>query len=57
MNYAAINKNHDAQNTKKITRLDVILQQNFSFFKDHIYQPERGISLGTPISCAIAEVF
>jgi len=37
--------------------LDVILQQNHFSFKNHIYQPETGVSVGFPISSTIAEIF
>jgi len=49
-------KHNDARTSKQIiTLLDVILQQNY-FFKNHIYQPETGVSVGSPISSTIAEM-
>jgi len=44
--------------TKKIiTILEIILQQNYFSFQDNIYQPEKGISTGSPIYNTIAEIF
>jgi len=37
--------------------LDVILQQNYLSLKNHIYQPKAVISMGSPISNIIAEIF
>jgi len=36
--------------------LDVILQQNNFSCKNDIYQPETGVSMGSPISSTIAEI-
>jgi len=51
--------NHNDTRTSKqiITLLDVILQQITSPFKNHIYQPETGVSVASPISSTIAEIF
>ena len=50
-------KHNDARTTKQITLLDVILQQNYFSFKNHIPRPKTGISMGSPISSNIAEIF
>ena len=51
-------KHNDARIHKQIiTLLDVILQQNYFSFKNHIYQPETGVSVGSSISSTIAEIF
>ena len=51
-------KYNDVRNTKQIiTLLDVILQKNYFSFKNHIYQPETRISMGSPISRTITEIF
>jgi len=44
------------KNTDKPT-LDTILKQNYFAFDDNIYQPEKGISMGSPITNIIAEIF
>jgi hypothetical protein len=49
---------HDAQVTKQIiTSLEIILQQNYFSFENNLYQPEKGVSVGSPISNTIAEIF
>jgi len=35
----------------------MILKQKYFAFDDNIYQPEEGISMGSPISNIIAEIF
>jgi hypothetical protein len=51
-------KHNDARTTKQIiTLLDVILQQYYFSFKNHIYQPKTGISMDSPISSTIAQIF
>jgi hypothetical protein len=37
--------------------LKVVLAQNYFTFQQRIYQPEQGISMGSPISGLIAEIF
>jgi len=37
--------------------LKVVLAQNYFKFQQRIYQPEQGISIGSPISGLIAEIF
>ena len=51
-------ENNDEHTTKQmITLLEVILQQNYFSFCNNIYQPEKGVSMGSPISNIIAEIF
>jgi len=46
------------QITKQIITIpEIILQQNYFSFQDNIYQPAKGISMGSPISNTIAEIF
>ena len=40
-----------------IILLKVILQQNYFSFCNNIYQPEKGVSMESPISNIIAEIF
>ena len=40
-----------------ITLLEVTLQQNYFSFCNNIYQPEKGVSMGSPISNSVAEIF
>jgi hypothetical protein len=51
-------KHNDSQVTKQIiTLLETILQQNYFSFENNLYQPEKGISMGSPISNTVAEIF
>jgi len=51
-------KHNDTQVTKQIiTLLETILQQNYFSFENNLYQAEKGISIGSPISNTIAEIF
>ena len=36
--------------------LETILAQNFTF-QNQIYQPDKGIAMGSPISGTVAEIF
>ena len=50
--------NNDTQTTQQIlTLLKVFLSQNYFTFQHKIYQPEQGVSMGSPISSIIAEIF
>jgi len=49
-------------NTEPITQqiiilLKTILEQNYFTFLDNIYQTEKGVSMGSPLSNTIAEIF
>jgi len=35
----------------------LISSQNYFTFQNKIYQPEKGLSMGSPISNTIAEIF
>jgi hypothetical protein len=51
-------KHNDPETTTQIcTLLGVILQQNYFIFQEQIYQPNKGIAMGSPISGTIAEIF
>jgi hypothetical protein len=51
-------QNNDTQITHQIlSLLRAIQSQNYFTFQQKIYQPNEGISMGTPISSLIAEIF
>jgi hypothetical protein len=51
-------KGNNTQITKQIINLlEIILKQNYFSFQNNIYQPEKGVSMGSPISRTIAEIF
>jgi hypothetical protein len=51
-------KGNSIQITKQIINLlEIILKQNYSSFQNNIHQPEKGVSMGSPISSTIAEIF
>jgi len=51
-------KHNDAQVTKQIINLlEVILQQNYCSYENILYQPEKGVSMGFPVSNTIAKIF
>jgi len=35
--------------------MEAVLSQNYFTFQNKIYQPEKGVSMGSPISSTIAE--
>jgi hypothetical protein len=37
--------------------LETILGQNYFTFQNQIYQPHKGVAMGSPISGTIAEIF
>jgi len=39
------------------TLLRIILQQNYFIFQEQIYQPDKGVAMGSPISGTIDEIF
>jgi len=43
--------------TQILMLLETVLQRNYFSFQNNIYQPEEGISMGSPISKTIAEIF
>ena len=51
-------KYNDAKTTNQITTLlERILKQNYFVFQDQIYQPDKGVAMGYPLSGTIAETF
>jgi hypothetical protein len=51
-------KNNDTQATQQIiTLMRIVLQQNYFTFRNKFYQPEKSVSMGSPISSTIAEIF
>jgi len=51
-------KNNDAHVTQQIiTLMERVLSQNYFIFQNKIYQPEKGVSMGSPIYSTIAELF
>jgi len=40
-----------------ITLLETILGQNYFTFQNQIYQPDKGVAMGSPISGTVAEIF
>jgi hypothetical protein len=48
----------DIQTTNQIiTLLEIILNQNYFSFHGQIYQPDKGMAMGSPISGTMAEIF
>ena len=55
---AMLLKENNTQTTKQIiTLLETVLKQNYFSFQNNIYQPEKVVSVGSPISGTIAEIF
>jgi hypothetical protein len=51
-------ENNDRPTTQQIITLaKAVLTQNYFTFQNKIYQPDKGISMGSPISSIIAEIF
>jgi hypothetical protein len=51
-------KSNDTQITQQIiTLMKLILSQNYVTFQNKIYQPEKGVSMGSAISSTTAEIF
>ena len=51
-----ITENDEKTTEQIITLLHVTLQQNYFTFGNCIYQPEKGVSMGSPLSCTTAEI-
>ena len=50
-------KKNDAHVTQQIIILiEAVLSQNYFMFQNQIYQPEKEVSMGSPISSTIAEI-
>jgi len=55
---AHLNAHNNQKTTHQlITLLNTILRQNCSSFHGHIYQPDKGIAMGSPISSTMADIF
>jgi hypothetical protein len=53
-----ISNYNNKQITNQVTTLlDTILKQNYLSFQGNIYQPNKGLSMGSPISGIMAEIF
>jgi len=52
-----LESNNEHTTKQMITLLEVTLQQNYFSFCNNIYQPEKGVSTGSPISNTVAEIF
>ena len=51
-------ENNSEHTTKQmITLLEVTLQKNYFSFCNNIYQPEKGVSMGSRISNIVVEIF
>jgi hypothetical protein len=51
-------KNDNAHVTQQIiTLMEAVRSQSYFMFQNKIYQPEKGVSMGSPISSIIAEIF
>jgi hypothetical protein len=50
---------HDDKHTANqiIMLLETILGQNYFTFQNQIYQPDKGVAMGSPISRTVAEIF
>jgi hypothetical protein len=49
--------NEEQITTQILMLLESVLQQNYFSFQNDTYQPEKGISMGSPISNTVAEIF
>ena len=50
-------KKNDAHVTQQIIILiEAVLSQNYFMFQNKIHQPEKGVSMGSPISSTIAQI-
>jgi len=52
-----LDNNNEHTSKQIITLLEVTLQQNYFSFCNNIYQPEKGISVGSFISNTVVEIF
>jgi len=53
-----LNTHNDKKTTHQIvTLLNTILRQNYFSFHGQIYQPDKGVAMGLPISGTMAELF
>jgi len=47
--YLLLENNNEHTSKQMITLLEVTLQQNYFLFCNNIYQPEKGVTMGSPI--------
>jgi len=52
-----LENNNEHTSKQMITLLEVTLQQNYFSFCNNIYQPEKAVSMGSPISNTVTEIF
>ena len=50
-------QNEEQITTQILLLLESVLRQNYFSFQNNTYQPEKGVSMGSPISNTIAEIF
>jgi hypothetical protein len=51
-------KNNDIHTTNQIiTLLKIILKQDYFPFQGQIYQPDKGVAMGSPVSGTMTEIF
>jgi hypothetical protein len=54
---AQLTRNNKQTTLQIMTLLNIILKQNYFSFHDQIYQPDKGMAMGSPVSGTMAEVF
>jgi hypothetical protein len=54
---AMLLNNNNSQIKQIITLIRLILSQNYFTFQNKTHQPEKGVSMGSPISSTTAEIF
>jgi len=52
-----LEKNNERTSKQIITLLEVTLQQKYFSLYNNIYQPEKDVSMGSPISNTVTEIF
>jgi len=51
------NNNNKHLNEQILNMLNTIIRQNYFQYEGQIFQPEKGIAMGSPISSTIAEIY
>jgi hypothetical protein len=51
------NKNNKELNEQTLHILNTITKQNYFQYEEQIFQPQKGIAMGTPISGTMAEIY
>ena len=55
---AQLAKNNNKHTTSQImTLLEIVFKQNYFSFRDQMYQPDKGVAMGSTISGTMAEIF